>query len=123
MDAHINVGGITSVGNFLWDDMNVVNIKFDILGYIYKYIYKDCLFEKKWSRIHVPPMRGHLQCRDTFAWMDRFYCIYKVTHCIDHFSMRTLYCSLFLPHLMYCCEIWGNTYVTNIQCIILIQKE
>ena len=49
--------------------------------------------------------------------------IYKVSHCIDHSSMRTLYCSLFLPHLMYCCEIWGNTYVTNIQCIILIQKR
>ena len=24
---------------------------------------------------------------------------------------------------MYCCEIWGNTYVTNIQSIILIQKR
>ena len=49
--------------------------------------------------------------------------IYNVSHCIDHYSMRTLYCSLFLPHLMYCCEIWGNTYVTNIHCIIiLIQK-
>ena len=49
--------------------------------------------------------------------------IYKVSHCIDCSSMRTLYCSLFLPHLMYCCEIWGNTHVTNIQCIILIQKR
>ena len=26
-------------------------------------------------------------------------------------------------HLMNCCEIWGNTYATNIQCIILIQKR
>ena len=49
--------------------------------------------------------------------------IYKVSHCIDHSSMRIPYCSLFLPHLMYYCEIWGNTYVTNIQCIILIQKR
>ena len=49
--------------------------------------------------------------------------MYKVSHCIDHSSMRTLYCSFFLPHLMYCCEIWGNTYVTNIQCITLIQKR
>ena len=24
---------------------------------------------------------------------------------------------------MYCSEIWGNTYVTNIQCIILLQKS
>ncbi|KAK2192589.1 hypothetical protein NP493_26g03050 [Ridgeia piscesae] len=49
--------------------------------------------------------------------------IYEVSHCIDHSSTPILYCSLFLPHLMYCCEIWGNTYVTNIQCIILIQKR
>ncbi|KAK2182921.1 hypothetical protein NP493_332g01024 [Ridgeia piscesae] len=52
--------------------------------------------------------------------------IYKVSHCNDHSSMHTwgtLYCSLFLPHLMYCCEIWGNMYVTNIQCIILIHKR
>ena len=49
--------------------------------------------------------------------------IYKVSHCVDHSSMRPLYFSLFLPHLMYCSEIWGNTYVTNIQSIILIQKR
>ena len=30
---------------------------------------------------------------------------------------------LFLPHLMYCSENFGNTYVTNLQCIILIQKR
>ena len=35
--------------------------------------------------------------------------IYKVSHCVDHSSKRTLYCSLFLLHLMYCSEIWGNT--------------
>ena len=32
MVAHFNLGGITYVGYFLWDDMNVVNIKFYILG-------------------------------------------------------------------------------------------
>ena len=33
--TRFNVGGIISVGNFLWGDMNVINIKFDILGYSY----------------------------------------------------------------------------------------
>ena len=32
--------------------------------------------------------------------------------------MLTLYCSLFLPYLTYCCEIWGNT-----NCIYVIQKK
>ena len=33
-----------------------------------------------------------------------------------------LYCSLFLPYLTYCAEIWGNTYKSNTQCIFLLQK-
>ena len=49
--------------------------------------------------------------------------IYKVSRCVDHSDMRTLYCPLFLPHLIYCSEIWGNTYVTNVRCIIIIQKR
>ena len=31
--------------------------------------------------------------------------------------MLTLYCSLFLAYLTYCCEIWGNTYATYVNCI------
>ena len=36
---------------------------------------KDCMFGKKCRKIPVPLIRGHLQCRDTFAWLDR--CPYK----------------------------------------------
>ena len=35
--------------------------------------------------------------------------LYKVSHCIDWCSLHTPYCSLVLPILMYCSEIWGNT--------------
>ena len=38
-------------------------------------------------------------------------------------GMLTLYCSLFLPYLTYCCEIWGNTYATNVNCIYVILKK
>ena len=65
---------------------------------------------------------SHSKLPDLVSELNK-YVIYKVSHCINHSSMHILYCSLFLPHLMYCCEIWGNTYVTNIQCIILIQKR
>ena len=34
-----------------------------------------------------------------------------------------IYCSLFLPYLTYCAEIWGNTYKSNTQCIFLLQKK
>ena len=37
--------------------------------------------------------------------------------------MRILYCSIFLPYIHYCSEIWGNTYHSNINRIIIIQKR
>ena len=49
--------------------------------------------------------------------------IYKVSHCIDRSSMHTLYCSLFLPYIMYCSEIWGNTHKTKLHGIIMLQKR
>ncbi|KAK2178171.1 hypothetical protein NP493_557g01002 [Ridgeia piscesae] len=49
--------------------------------------------------------------------------IYKVSHCIDHSSMRILYCSLFLHQLMYCCEIWGNTCDKHTMYYINTEKE
>ena len=46
--------------------------------------------------------------------------IYKANCLIDRNGMYILYCSLFLPHLRYCCEMWGNT--TNIHGITILQK-
>ena len=51
------------------------------------------------------------------------YIIYKASKLINYEGMLTLYCSLFLPYLTYCCEIWGNTYATNVNCIYVIQKK
>ena len=34
-----------------------------------------------------------------------------------------LYCSLFLPYINYCSEIWENAYATNVECITVIQKR
>ena len=49
--------------------------------------------------------------------------IYKASKLINYEGMLTLYCSLFLPYLTYCCAIWGNTYATNVNCIYVIQKR
>ena len=49
--------------------------------------------------------------------------IYKANCLIDQNGMYVLYCSLFLPHLSYCCEMWGNTYTTNIHGITILQKR
>ena len=49
--------------------------------------------------------------------------MYKASKLINYEGMYTLYCSLFLPYLAYCCEIWGNTYTTNVNCLYVIQKK
>ena len=49
--------------------------------------------------------------------------LYKCSQLIDYQSMRILYCSVFLPYINYCSEIWGNTYPTNINGIVLLQKR
>ena len=35
----------------------------------------------------------------------------------------TLYYSLILPYLSYCCEVRRNMYKTNIECVYLLQKK
>ena len=42
---------------------------------------------------------------------------------INYEGMLTVYCSLFLPYLTYCCEIRSNTYAINVNCVYVIQKK
>ena len=47
----------------------------------------------------------------------------KVKHVLDCDSMRLLYCSLISPYLSYCAEVWGNTYVTTLKPLYMLQKR
>ena len=38
-------------------------------------------------------------------------------------ALIILYFSLFLPHIDYCSEIWGNTYRTNLMPLFTLQKR
>ena len=49
--------------------------------------------------------------------------IYRASVSLDVKSLRILYCSLCLPYLNYCVEVWGNTYSTNILPIVILQKK
>ena len=48
---------------------------------------------------------------------------YKAKQLLDKNSLVILYCSLFVPYITYCCEILGNTYKSNINCVYLLQKK
>ena len=47
----------------------------------------------------------------------------KSKHILDYKALRILYCSMVLPYLNYCSEVWGNTYKSSLHSIILLQKR
>lgn len=47
----------------------------------------------------------------------------RVKHVLDYHALHTLYCSLILPYLTYCVEVWGNNYKTSIQSLFHLQKK
>ena len=47
----------------------------------------------------------------------------KVRQVLDYNSLRMLYCSLVLPYLNYCTEVWGNTYKSSLNALIILQKR
>ena len=47
----------------------------------------------------------------------------RASFLINKHSMHILYYSLFMPYIRYCAEVWGNTYATNIHCLVLLQKR
>ena len=49
--------------------------------------------------------------------------IYKSKFILSQESLYLLYCTLFLPYLTYCLEIWGSSYVTNINPLFILQKK
>ena len=49
--------------------------------------------------------------------------MYRCSKLLEYHSMYMLYSTLVLQYLLYCVEIWGNTYSTNLLCIIMLQKS
>ena len=47
----------------------------------------------------------------------------KAKHLLDGNSLCMLYCSLVLPYLNYCCEVWGNTYKSALTGLTVLQKR
>ena len=47
----------------------------------------------------------------------------KVKQVLDQKSLLILYCSLVLPYLTYCAEIWGNNYKSSIHAVSILQKK
>ena len=68
----------------------------------------------KWKQ-HIKMITSKLS--KTIAIMNR------TKYILDKNARLILYYSLFLPYMSYCCEVWGNTYKSNIECMYLLQKK
>ena len=81
------------------------------------------------DRVHVTKFLGVL-VDDELTWNNHITSVcknisknmsmlYKVKLILNSNSLYTLYCSLLLP----ACEIWGNTYTSRIENLIMMQKK
>ena len=76
------------------------------------------------TRVHVTSLNWKYQINKVRLKLSKVAAvIYKANCLIDRNGMYILYCSLFLTHLSYCCEMWENTYTTNIHGITILQKR
>ena len=49
--------------------------------------------------------------------------INKAKHLLNSSSLHTLYCTMILPYLNYCSEVWGNAHKSTINPLITLQKR
>jgi hypothetical protein len=49
--------------------------------------------------------------------------MYHVKDLLDKKCLCTLYYSFVYPYISYCCQIWGNTYATKLNKIVVLQKR
>ena len=49
--------------------------------------------------------------------------MHRVKWLLNKSAIYMIYCTLVLPYISYCCDIWGNTYKTRIQPLYIIQKR
>ena len=49
--------------------------------------------------------------------------INRVKHVLTSSALYSMYCTLVLPYLTHCCEVWGNNYNTRIQSLFILQKR
>ena len=47
----------------------------------------------------------------------------RVTHVLTSSALYSMYCTLVMPYLTYCCEVWGNNYKTRIQSLFILQRR
>ena len=83
------------------------------------------LSEKKLLRLLIDNSvhwKSHFQFLKN-KFLTLYWIIKKLSFCLNESAMIKLYYAVFYPHLIFCLEILGHTYKSNIDCIHFIQKK
>ena len=84
--------------------------------------------KEKISRVSYTPFLG-VVTDDKLNWKSHILSIrsklsiccaimHRASSLINKYGKHILYYSLFMPYIMYCAEVWGNKYATNIYCLV-----
>ena len=47
----------------------------------------------------------------------------RVKHLLNSHALYSLYTTLIIPYMNYCCEFWGNNYKSRIQPLYMLPKK
>ena len=97
---------------------NDVNVKIDGVDiervYVYKFLGVTIDHKLSWK-----PQIKHVKSK-----LSRSISVLgKAKHILDHNSLHILYCSMILPYLNYCVEVWGTTYKSSLLPLVTLQKR
>ena len=85
------------------------------------------------SRVHVTKFLVVL-IDDRLTWKEHIelvktkvskgvFLLNRAKHVLKTDAMLTLYNSIVLPYMNYCCELWGSTYKSRLHGIVMLQKR
>ena len=92
-----------------------------------------CIKDELIKRVHHTKFLG-VYIDEKLNWKYHINCIatklaksvsisYKASFYLEKPCLRMLYYTLFFPYINYCSETWGNTYKTNLNKLVVLQKK
>lgn len=87
-----------------------------IIERVSEFRFLGVLIDKKFKwKSHIAYVRNKI-CKNIAV-------LSKVKFMLNYKAMRILYCSFILQYMMYCLEVWGNSYFTNLMPLFILQKR
>ena len=72
------------------------------------------------ERVYITKFMGvHIDCQ--LDW--NVSVMNRVKHLLNSHVLYSLYTTLIIPYMNYCCEFWGNNYKSRIQPLYMLQKK